>query len=124
MTTTVAFIGVLSAIMTLQIDKKRQFGILRALGLTAKQLWTLVLIETGLMGAVAGFLALPTGYILSLILIFIINRRSFGWTLQMQLGPGPFLEAFLLAVTASLLAGIIPARQLLKQNTSEAIRFE
>lgn len=124
MTTIVAFIGVLSAIMTLQIDKKRQVGILRALGLTARQLWTLVLVETGLMGAVAGFLALPTGYILSLILIYIINRRSFGWTLQMQLEAGPFLEAFLLAITASLLAGIIPAQQVLKQNTSEAIRFE
>jgi putative ABC transport system permease protein len=124
MTTIVAFIGVLSAIMTLQIDKQRQVGILRALGLTARQLWTLVLIETGLMGAAAGILAVPTGYILSLILIYIINQRSFGWTLQLQLDPAPFVGAILLAVTASILAGILPTRRILKQQPSEAIRFE
>jgi hypothetical protein len=50
--------------------------------------------ETGLLGASAGLLALPTGYILAWILIFIINQRSFGWTLQMQLETLPFIQAF------------------------------
>ena len=77
--TVVAFIGVLSALFSQQIENQRQFGILRAVGLSVRQLWRLVLLETGLMGAVAGFLALPTGLALSWILIFIINRRSFGW---------------------------------------------
>jgi len=124
MTTFVAFVGVLSAMMSLQLDKQRQLGILRAVGLTARQLWGLVALETGLMGSVAGLLAMPTGYILAVILIFIINRRSFGWTLQMQIEPMPFIQAFLIAVGASLLAGLYPARKIMKQNTAEAIRFE
>jgi putative ABC transport system permease protein len=124
MTTVVAFIGVLSAMMSLQLDKQRQLGILRAIGLSARQLWTLVLLETGLMGAVAGLFAMPTGYILAVILIFIINRRSFGWTLQMQVDSWPFLQAFLVAVGASLLAGLYPAWRILKRNTADAIRYE
>ncbi len=124
MTTVVAFVGVLSAMMSLQLDKQRQFGILRAIGLTARQLWTLVILETGLMGVVAGLFAMPTGYILAVILIYIINRRSFGWTLQMQVEPGPFILALLVAVGASLLAGLYPARRILQRNTAEAIRFE
>ncbi len=124
MTTIVAFTGVLSAMMSLQLDKKRQLGILRAVGLTGRQLWNLVLLETGLTGAVAGLLAMPTGYILSLILIYIINRRSFGWTLQMQVSPWPFLQALGIAVGASLLAGVIPARRILQRSTADAIRFE
>ncbi len=124
MTTVVAFVGVLSAMMSLQLDKQRQFGILRAIGLTAKQLWTLVVLETGLMGAVAGLFAMPTGYVLAVILIYIINRRSFGWTMQMQVEPEPFILAFAIAVGASLLAGLYPARRILQRNTSEAIRFE
>jgi putative ABC transport system permease protein len=124
MTTVVAFVGVLSAMLALQLDKQRQLGILRAIGLTAKQLWTLVVLETGLMGAVAGLFAMPTGYILAVILIYVINRRSFGWTLQMQVDPGPFVQAFLVAVIASLLAGLYPARRILQRNTAEAIRFE
>jgi putative ABC transport system permease protein len=124
MTTFVAFVGVLSAMMSLQLDKKRQFGILRAVGLTGRQLWKLVALETGLMGSVAGILAMPTGYILALILVYIINRRSFGWTLQMQLDFWPFLQAFMVAILASLLAGIYPAWRIVQGNTAETIRFE
>jgi len=124
MTTMVAFVGVLSAMMSLQLEKRRQLGILRAIGLTARQLWTLVVLETGLMGSVAGLFAMPTGYVLALILVYIINRRSFGWTLQMQVESGAFLQAFVIAVSASLLAGLYPARRILQRNTAEVVRFE
>jgi putative ABC transport system permease protein len=124
MTTFVAFVGVLSAMMSLQLDKQRQLGILKAVGLTARQLWSLIALETGLMGSVAGLLAMPTGYVLALILIFIINRRSFGWTLQMQVAADPFIQAFFIAVLAALLAGLYPARRIVRRNTAEAIRFD
>jgi putative ABC transport system permease protein len=81
-------------------------------------------LETGLMGAVAGLLAMPTGYMLALILVYIINRRSFGWTLQMQVSIEPFLQALVIAVLAALLAGFYPARRIIKRNTAEAIRFD
>jgi putative ABC transport system permease protein len=122
--TVVAFFGVLSALMLLQAEKQREIGILRALGMTVRQLWGMVLMETGLMGTVAGLLAMPTGLVLSIILIYIINRRSFGWTLQMALTPGPFLQALAVALGASLLAGLYPAFRLGRMLTSEAIRYE
>lgn len=124
MTTFVAFVGVLSAMMSLQLDKKRQLGILRAVGLTTRQLWRLVSLETGLMGFVAGIFAMPTGYILALILIYIINLRSFGWTLQMQVEPEPFLQALIVAVAASMLAGVITAWRIVQGNITDTIRFE
>jgi putative ABC transport system permease protein len=122
--TLVAFIGVLSALLSLLLEKQHEVGILRAVGLTARQLWGLVMLETGLMGAVAGLLAMPTGFALSLILIYIINRRSFGWTLQMQVEAAPFLTALAVAVVAALLAGIYPARKMGKMLTAEALRYE
>ena len=124
MTTIVAFVGVLSAMMSLQLDKQRQLGILKAIGLTGRQIWRLITLETGLMGTVAGLLSMPTGYVLALILVFIINRRSFGWTLQMQLTPEPFVQAFVIAVSAAVLAGLYPALRIIRRNTSEAIRFD
>lgn len=122
--TIVAFIGVLSALMTLQLEKQREAGILRAIGLTARQLWGLVMLESGLMGAAAGLLAVPTGYALCLILVYIINRRSFGWTLQLALTPEPFLQAFGVALAAALLAGILPAYRFSRQQIAETIRYE
>ena len=124
MTTFVAFVGVLSAMMSLQLDKQRQLGILKAIGLSSRQLWRLIILETGLMGAVAGLLSMPTGYVLALILVFIINRRSFGWTLQMQVTLEPFVQAFAIAFLAAILAGLYPALRITKRNTAEAIRFD
>ncbi|MDD5371729.1 MAG: hypothetical protein PHQ40_21825, partial [Anaerolineaceae bacterium] len=71
-----------------------------------------------------GILAMPTGYVLSLILIYIINQRSFGWTLQLALQPIHFLQGLLVALIAALLAGIYPAYKLGRMVTSEAIRYE
>jgi putative ABC transport system permease protein len=122
--TVVAFFGVLSALMLLQAEKQREMGILRALGMTVRQLWGMVLLETGLMGTAAGLLAMPTGLVLSIILIYVINRRSFGWTLQMALTPGPFVQALGVALGAALLAGLYPAYRLGRMLTSEAIRYE
>ena len=122
--TVVAFIGVLSALMSLQLERARELGVLRATGMTLRQLWRLTLLETGLMGGTAGLLAMPTGYVLAWILIYVINVRSFGWTLRMDLEPVYFLQAFAVAVVAALLAGVYPALRLGKMVVAEAIRQE
>jgi len=123
-TTIVAFIGILSSLLALQLEKSREMGILRSLGLTIAEMRRLTLWETGLLGLSAGLLSLPTGFILSWILIFIINLRSFGWTLKMQVDPAPFMQALLLAVGAALLAGLYPAWRLSRMQAAEALRGE
>ena len=120
----VAFIGVLSALLSLQLERTRELGVLRATGMTVRQLWSLTLLETGLMGSTAGLLAMPVGYVLAWILIYVINVRSFGWTLQMDLEPAYFLQAFAVAVVAALLAGVYPALRLGKMVIATAVREE
>ncbi len=122
--TLVAFVGVLSALLALQLERARDLGVLRALGLTVGQVAQLVLLETGLMGLVAGLLAWPTGLLLSLILVYVINVRAFGWTLQMQITPEPFLAALLIALTAALLAGIYPALRVGRMAVAAVLRGE
>jgi len=122
--TIVAFIGVLSALLALQLEKQRQFGILRAIGLTVRELRSLILLETGLMGSVAGLLSMPAGLALAVILIYVINRRSFGWTLQMVITVAPFAQAVVVSLLASLLAGIYPALRMGNMAPAEALRYE
>ena len=98
----VAFVGVLSSLMALQLERTRELGVLRACGLTPGQLWRLVTQQTGLMGLVAGLLSLPVGIIMAAIMIFIINRRSFGWSLQMEISPITLVQALIVAVVAAL----------------------
>jgi putative ABC transport system permease protein len=120
----VAFIGVLSTLMSLQLERTRELGILRATGMAPRQLGALMLLETGLMGTMAGVFAMPLGYALAWILIYVINVRSFGWTLQMALEGKYFWQALLVAIIAALLAGVYPAFRLGRMNIAAAIRQE
>lgn len=122
--TVVAFIGILSALMALQLEHTREYGVMRATGMTPRQLWNYTLIQTGLMGTTAGLLALPIGLVLALVLIYVINVRSFGWTMALDLQVGPFVQAFAVAVIAALAAGVYPAWRLTKLVTAEALRSE
>ncbi len=122
--TLVAFIGILSTLMSLQLERQREIGILRATGMTRRQLWRLSLLETGLIGTSAGLLALPTGLLLALVLVYIINLRSFGWTLEMFLAPPIFVQAFLVALGAALLAGLYPAWKIGRIPPAVAVRSE
>jgi putative ABC transport system permease protein len=120
----VAFLGVLGALMALQLERVRELGVLRAMGLTPGQLWRLVTAQTGLMGLAAGLLAVPLGLALALVLILVINRRAFGWTLQVHIAPEILLQGILLAVTAAVLAGIYPALKMSRISAAEALRAE
>ena len=120
----VAFIGILSALMSLQLEQTRQYGVMRAIGLTPRQLWNYTLIQTGLMGVTAGALALPIGLALALILITVINVRSFGWTMRIVLLPEELVLAFGVAVIAALAAGVYPAGRLARVVTARALRNE
>ena len=122
--TIVAFIGILSTLMSLQLERRREIGVLRANGMTRRQLWQLTFLETGLIGTVAGLLAMPTGIILAVVLVYIINLRSFGWTLEMRLDPREFIQAFLVALVAALLAGLYPAWKLGQTEPAAALRSE
>ncbi len=122
--TVVAFIGVLSALMALQLERTRELGTLRASGVTMPQMWGLTMLESSLIGGTAGILAAPTGLALAAILVYVINLRSFGWTLQLIIPPRLFLEAFLVAVVAALLAGVYPAIRLGRMQIAEALRAE
>ena len=120
----VAFIGVLSALTALQLERGRELGILRAYGLTPGQLWRLVVSQTGLLGLAAGLLSIPVGVLMAAIMVYVINRRSFGWTLTLQVAPESLAGALLIAVGAALLAGLYPAFKMASTRPDEALRRE
>jgi putative ABC transport system permease protein len=120
----VAFIGILSALMAIQIERSRELGLMRAIGLTPKQVWMVVSGETGLIGAVAGILAMPIGIALALVLILVINRRSFGWSMDISIDPFLLSQSLTFAIIAALLAGLYPAYRMAKIKPSEALREE
>jgi putative ABC transport system permease protein len=120
----VAFIGVLSALLALQIERRRELATMQALGLTPRGLWVLTLMETGLMGLTAGLLAWPTGTVLAAVLIYIINLRAFGWTIRMVAEPQVYFQALGVGVGAALLAAVYPAIALNRTPVADHLRLE
>jgi putative ABC transport system permease protein len=108
----VAFVGVTGALMALQLERAREFAVLRAVGLTPAQIRSLVTTQTALIGLTAATLALPLGLIMSWAMVNVVNRRSFGWSFDMQIGMEPLLQALAVGVGAAVLAGLYPAWRL------------
>lgn len=107
----VAFLGILSALQSMQMERVRELAVLRALGWTPAQVQRLVITQTGLLGAAAGILAAPLGLLLALFLVEVINLRAFGWSMGFHPDAATLGQGLLLAVAAALLGGIYPARR-------------
>jgi len=121
----VALLATLAALLALALERRREYATLRALGLTPGELVRLVLVQCALIGSVAGALALPLALVLAWILIHVINRESFGWTLShYALEPALLARAPLSALGAALLAGLWPAWTLGRAPIAQALREE
>ena len=106
----VAILGMAGALLTLVIDRQADLGVLRILGATKKQIRKLVLAQAGLLGLLSNMVGLVLGGALSVILIKVINKQSFGWTIQFHWPAGMLLAATTLIFAASVIAGLYPAR--------------
>ena len=122
--TLIAFAGVLGALMALELERARELAVLRALGLTRRGLWLLVQAETGILGLIAGILSLPLGLAIAWLLIHVINRRSFGWTMTTHVDPSLLLQAVVLALSAAWLAGLYPSYRMARTPPTLALREE
>lgn len=120
----VALLGVTNALYASILERTRELGVLRAVGATRQRVQRLILIEGGIMGVIGGCGGLVAGIFLSVILIFVINRQVFGWTLQMTI-PLPFAGfSLLLLIGATMVASYQPARQAARVRLTEAVQYE
>jgi putative ABC transport system permease protein len=107
----VAMLGVAGTLLTLVIERRHDLALLRLVGADRRQVRRMVVLEAGLIGLVSQAIAIGMGLALSLVLIYVINVQSFGWTIQFHL-PVVFLaQASVAVVLATAIAGIYPARR-------------
>jgi putative ABC transport system permease protein len=104
------------------LARRREFGVLRHLGLTRGQVRAMLAAEGGLLALLGALAGLAVGAAISLILVYVVNRQSFGWS--MELHP-PYV--FLLALTAVLVAlsvvtAIVAGREAMGIGPVRAVR--
>lgn len=120
----VAVMGIAGALLALVIDRRRELGLLRFLGAATGQVRKLILVEAGLLGLLANLAGLALGLALSLILIYVINKQSFGWTIRFHWPVEVLLGALTVVYGATVLAGIYPAQVAVRLNPLEVVHEE
>ncbi len=120
----VAVIGIAGALLALVVDRKREFGLLRFLGAATSQIRKLILVEAGLIGVLASAVGLALGLALSVILIYVINKQSFGWTIQFHWPVAVVAGSIAGILAATILAGLYPASIAVRLNPIEVVHEE
>jgi putative ABC transport system permease protein len=120
----IAFFGITGALMTLFIERQRDFGILRALGFSTGQVAGMTLLEAIGMGIVSFVLSSGVGTILAILLIRVINLRSFNWTIFYYPDWQPYAITAATALAASVGAALYPIWKVKRTYPQMQIREE
>src|SRR5687768_16244475 len=107
----VAMLGVAGTLLTLVLERRRELSLLRLTGADRRQVRRMVIIEAALIGAISQGVGLAVGFALSMVLIYVINVQSFGWTIQFHVPAAFLIQASIAVVIATSIAGIYPARR-------------
>ena len=84
----------------------------------------MILTEAALLGGLAIGVGLALGSVLSLLLIFVVNKQSFGWTIQFHAPGGLLAGALALVWAVTVAAGYYPARMAVRMDPAETIHEE
>jgi putative ABC transport system permease protein len=120
----VAAMGLVSSLLAWELERSHELAIVRSIGLTPLGAGALIEAQTGFMGLVALVAAIPAGVLTALVLIEVINRRAFGWEIDLHLRAAQFTDALLLALVAAFVAGVYPAFRVARAPIAGEIREE
>jgi putative ABC transport system permease protein len=120
----VAALGILNVLWASVWERQREIGVLRSVGASRGQVFRVVLQEAGLLGLLAEILGVVIGLFLALILIHVINKQSFGWSILFAFPPAILVTSAGLVLLTSLLAGLLPALYASRVNIADAVKYE
>jgi putative ABC transport system permease protein len=120
----VAVLGVINTLAALILERKRELALLRVLGMTVAQVRHMLVLESSVLGLTSTAAGLAMGYVLSWILIYVINKQSFGWTIAFHTPVRLIATSLAVTFVASLIAGLVPSRLARRIDLAMAMKAE
>jgi putative ABC transport system permease protein len=118
----IGLFGIAAGISAQVLARRGEFGVLRHLGFTRAQIGTMLAIEGAVLGALGVIVGLITGGVVSLILIYVVNRQSFHWSMDLA-APGWLLSSLSVTlIAAAALIAVISGRQALSADVVKAVK--
>lgn len=118
----IAALGVATTLTILVLERARQFQTMTAVGASPAQVRAVIGWEAVVMVLLGEALGLTCGFVLSVLLIFVINRQSFGWTFIYSVDWLTIAASFPLVCATALLAAVPAAQMVLRGQAAEALR--
>ena len=120
----VAVLGIINTLSALILERAGELAVLRLLGMSPAEVRRMIVIESSILGLASTIAGLVMGYALSWILIFVINKQSFGWTIEFHTPVRLIAAALTVTFLSAVLAGLAPARFAARANIAAALKSE
>ncbi len=118
----IGLLGVAASFSAQTLARTKEFGILRHIGVTRRQILGMLAAEGGLLTGLGIALGFVLGWCISLILVFIVNPQSFHWTMQLSLPWKGLIAVALVLLVLAALTALVSGRHAVSGNAIRAIR--
>jgi len=121
-TLVIAVFGIFFATIAGEVSRQKHISLLRCLGMSGKELVIMGSLQLFVFGAISILIAMPLGLALARLVVDIIIKQSFGWTLELQLIPSEYLHTALLAMLSLVVAGALPVLRMVRGTAMKSLR--
>ena len=120
----IAVLGIVNTLAALIIERARELALLRVLGMTVAEVRRMLVLESAVLGITSTVAGVAMGYVLSWILINVINKQSLGWTIEFHTPLRLIVASLAVTFAAALAAGMIPSRLARRIDLAAAMKTE
>jgi len=107
----VGLFGLSASVGAIVLARRREFGMLRHVGVTRGQIGEMLAAEGGLLAALGVAAGLALGSLISLVLVYVVNRQSFNWSMDLHPPYALLAGLSLLLVILSALTAYVSGRE-------------
>jgi putative ABC transport system permease protein len=118
----VGLFGLSSSLGAIVLARRREFGVLRHLGLTRDEIRTMLAAEGGLLALLGAAAGLVVGAAISLILVYVVNRQSFNWSMELHPPYGLLLGLTAILVLLAIVTAVASGREAMGLGPVRAVR--
>lgn len=121
-TLVIAIFGIFFSTVAGEVSRQRHVSLLRCFGLSGRELIVMGSLQLFVFGAISIIVAMPLGLMLAHLVVDIVIKQSFGWTLQIQFIPHEYLQTVALAMLSLMVAGAIPVIRMVRNTPMKSLR--
>jgi len=123
-TLSIACLGIIVTLLASVLERTREIGVLRSIGMLRRQVSRVVVIESMLLGIIGGALGAGAGIIIGWMSLEGFLKGDYGASMQYHINYASIIWALVLSTALAALAGVYPARRAARTNIVEALAYE